>query len=504
MEPTVLTVAFGLGAAGLVLGSVNASDINSLSASTLKLDGSNAMNGPLNLNDHPILGAAFVNFANKATSPTPSANSTNFFSTGPGNLSQTDDTGTVHTFVTQGGVGNFLPRDGSLPMQGNLDMANFNVVNVANLLYLDGSAAMTGSLDMGNFNVINVGNLLYLDGSAAMTSNLNLNNHNVINAYAVVTPSTDTNVRLGSGTTVTSGTANVQNIFIGAGSGATGTNCIVIGANNNQGSVSAHCVMVGDNDISFGANAIVIGSGNTVNGANSYILGTGSATSAAGAMVLGDGVTNSVAQTLLFGTGLLNIRPAANAICDIGTSSLAFNNGYFATNVYVNNLPLAICQYSTFNDVVVDGAIVGTAETNYSNAVDNVGSLSFPPLAGGTVINVKVLFSFVATNASDTLTLRLYGTAPTSQLLSAIVLTFAGSPSVVPGNVTYTLCVRTDGTMFVAEHVEYGGLPISTAHTTPAFVRTSPSTFAFTAQWAGPGTASNSFTNQQLLMVTQF
>jgi hypothetical protein len=70
---------------------------------------------------------------NQVGVPNAPINATNLWSSGIGNLSQTDDSGSTVTYATTAFVGDYLPRDGSLPMTGDLDLDSNDIVNVNNL-----------------------------------------------------------------------------------------------------------------------------------------------------------------------------------------------------------------------------------------------------------------------------------------------------------------------------------------------------------------------------------
>lgn len=74
-----------------------------------------------------------ITLDNQVGVPNAPINATNLWSNGIGNLSQTDDSGTTVTYATTAFVGDYLPRDGSLPMTGNLDLNSNSIININNL-----------------------------------------------------------------------------------------------------------------------------------------------------------------------------------------------------------------------------------------------------------------------------------------------------------------------------------------------------------------------------------
>lgn len=100
---------------------------NSLTCSTLNAD-------ILNVDDIVVddLSANLVTLNNQVSVPNAPLNATTFFSSGSGNLSQTNSSGTTVTYATSVS-GGYLPLDGSLPMTGNLDMNNHAINNVSDI-----------------------------------------------------------------------------------------------------------------------------------------------------------------------------------------------------------------------------------------------------------------------------------------------------------------------------------------------------------------------------------
>lgn len=91
------------------------------------------------------LSANLLTLNNQVGVPNAPINATSFFSSGQGNLSQTDEFGATTTYATTAFVGDYLPRDGSLPMIGNLDMNGNSIVNIDEL-------STTGSVGIGKIN----------------------------------------------------------------------------------------------------------------------------------------------------------------------------------------------------------------------------------------------------------------------------------------------------------------------------------------------------------------
>lgn len=79
------------------------------------------------------LTADIITLNDNASVPNPPVGSTSLFHTGS-DLKATDPLGATVTFATTDFVGDYLPRDGSEAMTGNLDMANLDIINCQNII----------------------------------------------------------------------------------------------------------------------------------------------------------------------------------------------------------------------------------------------------------------------------------------------------------------------------------------------------------------------------------
>lgn len=144
----------------------------------------------------PEISSDLLNLNNQISVPNAPIGSTSFFSSGSGNLSQTDELGNTVEYVTTDFVGDYLPLDGSQPMQGSIQMAGYNISNVQNIIgsvktnpvnnltTSNASSVVDGDVPVFDLTTGKViknssiasSNLLLADGSVLMTGDLNLGN----------------------------------------------------------------------------------------------------------------------------------------------------------------------------------------------------------------------------------------------------------------------------------------------------------------------------------------
>ncbi len=98
---------------------------------------------------------------------------TTFYSSGQGNLTQVDDLGGTVTYATTSFVGDYLPRDGSLPMTGDLDLDSNDIVNANNLNVLNSVAIGKSSPPVSQLEV--VGTAVLSDNGGVISKQLILN-----------------------------------------------------------------------------------------------------------------------------------------------------------------------------------------------------------------------------------------------------------------------------------------------------------------------------------------
>lgn len=138
-------------------------DVQSLSAASLNAD---ILNVTDVIVDEIVLNLATFN--NQVGVPNAPINATSFYSSGSGNLSQTDSTGTTLTYATTASVADAVFSDGFPSVAGNLpiytDASGLEVkdsgIVSADVILADGSVAMYNTLDMGFNGLLNIDRLV--------------------------------------------------------------------------------------------------------------------------------------------------------------------------------------------------------------------------------------------------------------------------------------------------------------------------------------------------------
>lgn len=173
-------------------------------------DGSVSMTGDLDFQNNNLknvndLEVQIMNFPNQS-GPVPNApiNSTNFFSSGLGGLSQTDEFGATVTYATVSGISNAVMSDGSASVVNDIPKyldTSGKLVSDSGVSYLNLVQNSTFPVVASNFpifsdtsgrHLIDSGNsnasfipaggaasFLHIDGSNSMTGDLNLNGNNI-------------------------------------------------------------------------------------------------------------------------------------------------------------------------------------------------------------------------------------------------------------------------------------------------------------------------------------
>lgn len=271
----------------------------------------------------------------------------------------------------------------SSPTFNNLTLTSLNGVSISDYI-------ITPSTSDLNMNSHSISNLTNLNGTAVSnyiitpsTQDLNMNSHE-INHLAAIRP-VDTNVNIGNSTSLPLG--GIGNIVIGDFTTATSNNCVCIGLQNVA---SGSSVAIGKETVSGTGSTVVGFRSSSFGQIDSVVVGRNSVSSGTSADVFGVGRTNSITNSLLLGNGsYTNIR--ANSTCDLGTSSVPFQNIY-------SNSSLIGPTYSRSVDNVVSnaGGSTGSNICTFSGTTGKViqdsgiSSASliggpFLPLAGGTM-----------------------------------------------------------------------------------------------------------------------
>lgn len=487
-------VTFGIATAGLVLGIIDACNVSTIQNSYLRRDGSIPMTGDLNMDGHGFKNLFYLTLVNSSSAPTPGSNLTNFFSTGGGNLTQIDENGTTYTYLTQTPQGDFLPRDGSKPMFGHLDMGNNAILNQTTLLYLDGSAAMTGDLNMGGFNIVNLGLL----STKASNNNVVFGSGTTVNQ-----PANQSNILLGVNQVATGNLSTLlgdnltstgsSNVMLGAsssitgsfgicidtqGATLTGTNIISIGRANTVSDLGnvvvgrSNSIVAGStSNVMYGSTNQVIASGsssnaicgstnvihattfncgafgfnNSVTGTRAYVWGANNTINATNAFLIGNTSSNVLDNTIALGDVLTAIYPVTDNTVNVGLTASRFKNAYLTNNCYLSGLPTPICEFSSSAESKFQG---DNAEHTYST-VSHVGTLTLPPMQVGGVVRITVNFLLQYTSgATDAIHLYLNNTTSNTKLLSPFIPIPDANLNNIVGQMVYTMTIRDAITAF--------------------------------------------------------
>ena len=222
------------------------------------------------------------------------------------------------------------PQDIATTSSPTFDNITVNNINgkVANDI-VTGPASATNN-DVCSFNSttgkiiqdsgIATSNLFLKDGGVTATGNFNLGTHE-INHISAIRP-VDRNVNIGNTTTLPLG--GIGNIVLGDLTTVTANNAVCVGLQNIARGDS---VAIGKETIA-GTNATVIGyRSSSGTNTDSVVMGHDNVSNGTSADIFGINRTNSTSNSLLLGNGsYTNIR--ANSTCDLGTSSIPFQNIY--------------------------------------------------------------------------------------------------------------------------------------------------------------------------------
>jgi hypothetical protein len=525
-------VTFGIATAGLVLGIIDACNVSTIRNSYLKRDGSIPMTGDLNMDGHGFKNLFYLTLVNSTSAPTPGANITNFFSTGGGNLTQIDENGTTYTYLTQGGVGDFLPRDGSKPMFGHLDMGNNAILNQTTLLYLDGSAPMTGDLNMGGFNIVNLGllstkasnnNVVFGSGTTvSQTANqsnvlLGVNQAATGNVSTLIgnnlTSTGNGNLLFGTSNSAT-GNMNIcldplgatltgsSIVSIGRGNTVSASGNLVIGQSNSVASGSTSNVVFGSTNVVHASTTFsgAFGFNNSVTGTRAYAFGSSNTVNGTNSFVIGNITSNLLDNTIALGDSLTAMYPHTDNTVDLGLTASRFKNAYLTNNCYLAGLPASISEFSAFEIASFGG---GGAEVIISN-VGHVGTLTLPPMQIGASIEVTVVFIYSKTNtaSADAIHIRLNNSTAVTVLNETVLPLLANTTYInVYGFLQILFTVRDTSTIFASSHIITAPTPVG-SQATATYNSTISNTLTLSA-FFDTGTGA-SFTSEQILLRSFF
>ena len=305
------------------------------------------------------LNSDLITLNNQISVPNAPINATSFFSTGHGNLSQTDELGNLVTYSTSVAVGPTGPSGPSGP-QGNIGPS--------------GPQGIQGNIGPSGPQGIQGPTGTFANPSS---TNLDMNNFSISNAGIITTATSDitignTNVNTGSGSVLVGALNSVG--------GFSGGKSIIYGNNNNSStSTNGQSIIYGnDNTDSNSAGGSFMFGFNNSNGTGqrNILLGRDNTVPNAvnEAYVMGFANTNSTSNSLLVGgSNFTNIR-TGSTICDLGTVANPFKN------VYTNGIVKAA---SVDPNTAIDLSVGGT----------NASALSL----GRAAISTTILGTTIAT-----------------------------------------------------------------------------------------------------------
>lgn len=253
----------------------------------------------------------------------------------------------------------------SSPTFSNITITNNINGKVANDLVTGPASAINN--DVCSFNSttgkiikdsgIATSNLFLKDGSVTATGNFNMGTHEITNISAI--RPVDTNINIGNSTSLPLG--GIGNIVLGDLTTATANDAVCIGLQNIA---RANSVAIGKETIA-GTNATIVGyRSSSGTNTDSIVFGHDNTSNGTNADIFGVNCTNSISNSLLIGNGsYTNIR--ANTTCDLGTSSIPFQN------IYSNSSLIGPTNSRTV-DNIVSNTSTGTLNNLVSFVSDKV------------------------------------------------------------------------------------------------------------------------------------
>ena len=454
------------------------------------------------------LSSDLITLNNQVSVPNAPLLATSFWSSGTGNLSQTDSTGSVVTYATMPVAGGYVVGSspsvvGNLPSYDNVsgDGVSDSGIASSNLFLADGSVAMTGHLDMDSHDLNSVRNIQpagdILIGTGATSSSPGSNvvigdNNTVSNIESVSIGPNCTNdgfqsTVIGPGSICGAGNFSVcigrsanasgaADIVLGQSANST-SNSIVIGSAAQGGALNsvtlgrnANCTNAGDQQVSIGFSAVGSASG-------AVCVGSSSAVSAQNGIALGAGANNSVANTCLIGnSSIANIRPSNSSLCDLGVDVTNRFANLYADGCLLgsSNRPVDVGLFSQYADVNVNNTVVETTMVSGSA----VGSLLLNPSPLGAMLDFSVSM-LVTSVAGDNLDIRWYTNAG---ILFTNNLTIAALSTNVPVTINTKAVVR-NGTLYVSSTSEISGNVATIVGNAIVYDRNVNNQWNLTAQW---------------------
>ncbi len=297
-------------------------------------------------------------------------------------LTGTDDE--IYVTNGSGSISLSLPQPiapSSSPTFNDVTLSSINTVPVDDYI-------ITPSIKDLNMNSHNLSNVSSLNGilisnylKTPSTVDLDMNNH-WISKFNSLRP-IDTNVNIGNSTSLPLG--GIANIVLGDFTTATGSNSVCIGAQNISRNNS---VAIGKETVA-GTSATVVGyRSSSGNNTDSVIVGHDNVSSGVSADIIGINRTNNQANSLLLGNGsYINIR--ANSSCDLGTSSIPFQNIYSSGSIN-----------GTVNGRLTNDIVSNTSSGTLNNLVSFVSS---KVIKDSTIPATQITTNTtnIATNASN-------------------------------------------------------------------------------------------------------
>jgi len=460
----------------------------------LKTDGTNEMEANLPMNGFSFNGLSNIALENTPNIPTPGNGLTGFFSTGGGNLTQIDQDGNTYTYLTSEPSGDFLPRDGSLPMLGNLDMGTNSMLNLVSIA----TPSITGNVVFGSGTTLtqtsNQRNVLLginhvvsgqEDTLIGFHNNVSGGNENIV-IGVTHTITGDSNACYGSNTNSITGSVNT---IVGSQNTIVGFETYVLGdLNSILSGTTQSCIVGRDNTINTNVmNGGIFGFGNTIGQNNCFVLG--------------NNASNNLVNTMCLGDGLTNVYPFTDNAMSLGTSTQRFENQYLSNNVYILGLTVPVAQYSLYAPATVANT---TTETVYSGS-SFLGSLFIPALQVGAVIRVTVnfLLNLASTSSGDALHLYLNNATTGTKLASPFYTLPTNTPLInVIGTLSYTVVVRDTANVYATSIGSLAGATF--AGTSALALYNSPDNQTLTLSAQFDLGVNVSFTAEQVIMERMF
>lgn len=444
---------------------VNSVDTKTLVAETVTID-------DLVVDD---LTTNLLTLNNQMAVPNAPVNATSFWSSGNGNLSQTDEFGATVQYTTLPPAGSYVVGSspsvvGNLPSYDSLTGNSVSDSGIAssNIFLADGSVSATGNFDLDSNEIKNVAAVRTVNG-------VNIGSSALSNLGIAIG---DNSIAGNGASTAVGNSASAS----GFGSSAFGyssvcstNNSMALGLSSNNSGVGG--LAIGRNATNSAIDGISIGTGSNCSSQNSICIGNGAIVSAGSSISIGLNANNSVANSCLIGnSSITNIRPNNNGNCDLGVNSTnRFNNAYLnGCFIGTSNRPVDVGLFSQYTDINVNNTVNEISITSGSA----VGSLIFGPTPLGAMFDFSLSF-VVSSVAGDSLDIRWYTNAG---LLFTNSLIIPALSTDLPVTIFTKVIVR-NGNINVTSTSEISGVVATIVGSSIVYDRTVNNTWNVTAQW---------------------